>query len=100
MGKMLIAHSSRALCVCAFVCFSSALMIRFSLRDALSGHYAGQPRWELLCSCFTVCFLVLWEQVNIFWGYCEVVPETTRVWNLLERETGSGLFLFYFSCLI
>lgn len=89
-------HSSRAVCVCMCVCFSSALMIRFSLRDALSGDYVGHPRWELLCSCFTVCFLVLWEQVNISLGYCEVVPATMKVWNLLERETGSGFSFFFF----
>lgn len=59
-------HSSRAVCVRLCVCFSSALMIRFFLCDVLSGDYVGHPRWELLCSCFTVCFLVLWEQVNIF----------------------------------
>lgn len=89
-------------CVCVRVCFSSALMIiRFSFCDILSGNYVGHPRWELLCSCFTVCFLLLWEQVNIFWGYCEVVPETMRVWNLLDRETGSGFsFSLFFSFLI
>lgn len=89
-------HSSGAVCVHACVCFSSAFMIRFSPRNVLSGDYSGHPRWELLCSCFTVCFLVLWEQVNIFWGYCEVVPETIGVWNLLEGETGSGFSFFSF----
>lgn len=87
-------HSSGAVCVHVCVCFSSAFMVRFSPQNVLSGDYIGHPRWELLCSCLTVCFLVLWEQVNIFWGYCEVVPETVRVWNLLEGETGSGFSFF------
>lgn len=96
MRRMLIVHSSRAACVSVCVCFPSALMIRFSLRDAPSGDCVGHPRWEPLCSRFAVCFLVLCEQVNIFWGYCEVVPATMRVWNLLERETGSGFSFFFF----
>lgn len=87
-------HSSGAVCVHVCVCFSSAFMVRFSPQNVLSGDYTGHPRWELLCSCLTVCFLVLWEQVNILWGYCEVVPETMRVWNLLEGETGSGFSFF------
>lgn len=44
--------------MCACVWFFSALMIRFSLRDAPSGDYAGHPRWELLCSCFPVSLFV------------------------------------------
>lgn len=32
--------------MCMCVCFSSALMVRFSLRDVLSGDYVGHPRWE------------------------------------------------------
>lgn len=45
---------------------------------------------------------MLWEQVNIFWGYCEVVPETMRVWNLLEGEkleVVSVYFPFFFRSL-
>lgn len=91
-------HSSGAVCVHVCVCFSSAFMIRFSPCNVLLGDYIGHPRWELLCSCFTVHFLGLWEQVNIFWGYWEVLPETMRVWNLLEGETGScfSFFSFFF----
>lgn len=32
--------------MCMCVCFSSALMVRFSRRDALSGDDVGHPRWE------------------------------------------------------